>query len=130
MNQTKPQGELSVPLSGPNHLRCEERHARIHSTAGFLLSGLEAAPTSARSGRLENALLLCCRQPLGGNNLEISLPKITFESVPYSDSDAFVTALDQAWCDNTHSTADDWILLPSVKPRTGEELASYNCVIC
>jgi hypothetical protein len=47
--------------------------------------------------------------------LEIYLPKTTFQSVPYPDSDAFVTSLDQAWCDNTHSTADHWIFLPSVK---------------
>ena len=86
---------------------------RAHGISGF--RGLELLP-----------------EVRGGNNLEIYLPKTTFESVPYPDRGDFVKAIGQAWCQNTYDTGDGWLFLPSVKLRdirTGEQLASYNCAL-
>jgi len=68
-------------------------------------------------------------EPRGGNNLEIYLPKGSFESIPYPDREDFVGDIGRAWCDNLGGR---YVALPSVEIRdirSGESLGRYNCVI-
>jgi hypothetical protein len=68
--------------------------------------------------------------PRGGNNVDVYLKMKDFESVPYPDRGDFVKSVSQEWCANLG--ADQEWLLPSVKIRdirTGDVLASYNCVL-
>lgn len=68
-------------------------------------------------------------EPRRGNNLRIYLRQSSFETVLYPDRGNFVEAVGKAWCDYPGVGRT---FLPSVKIcdiRTGDELASYNCVL-
>ncbi|HXX19875.1 MAG TPA: hypothetical protein VEJ46_10770 [Candidatus Acidoferrum sp.] len=67
-------------------------------------------------------------EPRGGNNLEVYLPRATFESVPFPDRDQFVKTVGEAWCNNTGPHSH--YFLPAVElrdVRTADELGSYSC---
>ena len=68
-------------------------------------------------------------EPRKGSNLRIYLLQSSFETVLYPDRGDFVKAVGKAWCDDPGVGRT---FLPSVKIcdiRTGDELASYNCVL-
>ena len=66
--------------------------------------------------------------PRGASNVIIYIRRSDFEIVPYPDRGDFVKSVGKAWCENS---GDAHWYLPTLyfeDIRTGEELASYNCV--
>jgi ethanolamine ammonia-lyase large subunit len=63
----------------------------------------------------------------GGFNLDVFIERRAFESVPYPDRAGFIETAGKAWCDHVEQA-----MLPSLTVRdirTGQNLASYNCVL-
>lgn len=83
------------------------------------------AVTAFLAERLPNGVELRL-EPRGNYNLQIYLPKSSFESVPYHDRGEFLKGVMQAWCENIPKAA----FVPFVQIRdtqTEEELATERC---